>query len=100
MADGTPKLREKAWSNHEPSPGCSSFMNPEDALRFIHHEAGFCRDRDAHEALCLLLPALLRACDLRPMNGYEAQAFRKRLHDLVKSDFRFDQGSLASCGKR
>jgi hypothetical protein len=76
-------------------PGTNA-MTAQDALRFLNHEAAFCRDRDAHEALCLLLPALLRACDLRPMNGYEAQAFRAQLHDLVKSDFRFDQGSLAA----
>jgi hypothetical protein len=65
-------------------------MTPENALRFLEHEAGECRDRDAHEALCLLLPALLRAFDLERMNDYEALAFRQKFKHAVQTDFRFD----------
>lgn len=50
-----------------------------DALRFIAYEASECRGKDAHEALCLLPPALLRACSLKPMDGREAAAFRAQL---------------------
>lgn len=48
-----------------------------DALRFIAWEAQDCRDKDTHEALCLLLPALMRINDILPMNGYEAEDFRR-----------------------
>lgn len=58
-------------------------MNPADALRFLEHEASFCRSRDAHEALCLLVPALLRALELEPMNGYEAEQFRRELKEEI-----------------
>jgi hypothetical protein len=54
-------------------------MNAEEALRFAAYEAEECRDRDAHEALCLLLPPLLRVLELEPMNGREALAFRNEL---------------------
>lgn len=58
-------------------------MSPEDALRFLDHEALLCRNRDAHEALCLLLPALLRVMELPPMDHYEALAFRIELHKAL-----------------
>ena len=51
-------------------------MTAENAIRFLHHEAAACRDRDACEALCLLMPALLRIFDLDPMEDIEANAFR------------------------
>lgn len=54
-------------------------MTAENALRFLDFEARECRDRDAHEALCLLLPALMRALELRRMDGYEAEVFRLKL---------------------
>lgn len=54
-------------------------MTPQDALRFAAYEADECRDLDAHEALCLLFPALLRALSLPPMDEFEAEAFRYRL---------------------
>ncbi len=49
-------------------------MTTERALRFVAHEACACRDRDSAEALCLLLPALMRVLDLDPMDDCEAQA--------------------------
>ena len=58
-------------------------MIPADALRFLNHEALLCRDRDAHEALCLLLPALLKVTGLPPMDDYEALAFRIELHEAL-----------------
>lgn len=54
-------------------------MTTDDALRFVAHEAALCRDRDEHEALCLLLPALLRVMDLPPMEDVEARAFHEQL---------------------
>lgn len=54
-------------------------MNVSDAVRFLEHEASWCRSRDQHEALCLLLPPLLKVLELRPMNAYEAEAFRAEL---------------------
>jgi hypothetical protein len=58
-------------------------MTSDNALRFLHHEARMCRDRDAHEALCLLLPALLKVMELPPMDDYEALAFRVDLHKAL-----------------
>jgi len=58
-------------------------MTPADAMRFLDHEAVLCRDRDAHEALCLLLPALLRVLELSPMDDYEALAFRIEFHNAL-----------------
>jgi len=54
-------------------------MSTDDALRFVAHEAFWCRGRDEHEALCLLLPALLRVMHLPPMEDVEARAFREKL---------------------
>ena len=51
-------------------------MTAEDALRFAAYQASLCRDRDAHEALCLLFPPLLRVLSLPPMEDFEAAAFR------------------------
>ena len=47
-------------------------MSASDALRFLEHEA-------SHEALCLLVPAMLKVLELEPMNGYEAEEFRREL---------------------
>jgi hypothetical protein len=51
-------------------------MTTANAIRFLHNEAAKCRNRDACEALCLLLPALLKVFDLDPMEEVEAAAFR------------------------
>ncbi len=58
-------------------------MTPAEALRFLDHEARNCRDRDAHEALCLLLPALLKVMDLSRMDDVEALDFRMQLHKAL-----------------
>lgn len=63
-------------------------MKLEDALRFLEHEASYCRSHDSHEALCLLPPALLRALELRPMNGYEAEQFRRELKEKLSAPAR------------
>ena len=58
-------------------------MTPADALRYLDHEARLCRDHDAHEALCLLLPALLRVMELSAMDDYDALSFRMELHKAL-----------------
>jgi hypothetical protein len=74
-------------------------MTAENALRYVLHEAEFCHDRDAHEALCLLLPPLARCLDLRPMTGAELIAFRKEFKAMLETDFRFDaEPSAVGCG--
>lgn len=59
-------------------------MTPEQALQFIAHEAKDCRDREAHEALCLLLPSVLKCLDLQPMNHIDAGVFRIDLHHAIR----------------
>ena len=54
-------------------------MTAEQALRFVAYEASWCRNRDASEAVCLLLPPVLRALDLSPMDSFEAERFRREL---------------------
>jgi hypothetical protein len=54
-------------------------MSSDDALRFLAYEASFCRDRDSAEALCLVLPPLLRYLELQPMDGYTAEEFKREL---------------------
>ena len=54
-------------------------MKAENALRFLAHEAAWCRGRDEHEAFCLLLPAVAKALELRAMTDSEAAAFRLKL---------------------
>ena len=61
-------------------------MNAADALRYVHYQSLECRTRDAHEALCLLLPAILKALDLDPMDGFEASAVRKELKENLASN--------------
>jgi hypothetical protein len=58
-------------------------MTTTNALRFLDHQARLCRDRDAHEALCLLLPAMLRAFELEPMEEMEAAAFRYEFKEVL-----------------
>ena len=61
-------------------------MTIEDALRFVAHEAAWCRSREETEALCLLFPVLLRTLRLEPMNGYEADAFRAALKEWLSAE--------------
>lgn len=61
-------------------------MTTDDALRFVAHEAALCRSRDEHEALCLLLPAVLRVIRLSPMDDVEARAFREQLKLAVMEE--------------
>lgn len=58
-------------------------MTTDNAIRFLHYEASRCRDRDAHEALCLLLPSLLRLMHLEPMEDVEAAAFRYQFRQEI-----------------
>jgi len=60
-------------------------MTAEDALRFLAHQARQCRDRDTHEALCLLLPALLSQLNLEPMDGFEALDFLAELKKALQT---------------
>ncbi len=53
-------------------------MNAEEAIRFVAHQASLCREHETHEALCLLLPGLLRVLELEPMTGFEAEVFRRK----------------------
>jgi hypothetical protein len=52
-------------------------MTAQDSIRFLNHQAAECRGRDAGEALCLLLPAIMRILELDPMDDVEAAAFRQ-----------------------
>lgn len=58
-------------------------MTARDALRFLHHQSLLCRDRDSHEALCLLLPALIRVFGLPPMTVTEAGAFKEKFRRML-----------------
>jgi len=58
-------------------------VTAEQALRFVAYEAAWCRDRDAGEALCLLLPPVLRALDMSPMDSFEAERFRRELKAVL-----------------
>lgn len=51
-------------------------MTAEDAIRYLDFRARECRDKEAHEALCLLLPALLKVFNLPEMDSVEAEAVR------------------------
>lgn len=68
-------------------------MTVENALRFLGHEAERCHrlsrendteSRDAHTMLCLLLPALLKVCNLEAMDRYEALAFERDLFTALR----------------
>lgn len=63
-------------------------MTIHNAIRFLHYEAAKCRDRDTCEALCLLLPPLLKLLELDAMEEVEAAAFRYRFKlELEKLPF-------------
>jgi len=59
-------------------------MSSDDALRFLAYEAAYCRDRDSAEALCLVLPPLLRFLKLEPMDGYTADEFKRELKQKLQ----------------
>jgi hypothetical protein len=65
-------------------------MIAEEAIRFLEHEGRKCRDKDAHEALCLLLPSMLRLLCLEPMDDFAALDFaiemRKELREQVNPE--------------
>jgi hypothetical protein len=62
-------------------------MIAEEAIRYLDHEARMCRDKEAHEALCLLLPAMMQLLGLKQMDHFEALSFtidfRNELRDQV-----------------
>lgn len=59
-------------------------MIAEEGIRYLEHEARHCRDKDAHEALCLLLPAMLKVLCLNPMDDFEALDFTYKLRDELR----------------
>jgi hypothetical protein len=59
-------------------------MTSDEAIRFLAHEAQRCRDRNAHEALCLLLPAMLKTLNLPPMEPGDVVAFDQWFHRELK----------------
>lgn len=62
-------------------------MNADRAIRFLAHEASQCRDRDTAEALCLLMPALLKILHLQGMDDLEANAVRYQVkQELTRVD--------------
>jgi hypothetical protein len=74
-------------------------MNAEDALRYLGSESAKCRDKQSHEALCLLLPALLKINGLKPMDIFEANSYSEALKHKLAHDFRFDrEPTRVGCG--
>lgn len=59
-------------------------MTHANAIRFLAHQARLCRDRDSSEALCLLLPAIMRILELDPMEDVEAAAFRYEFKQRIQ----------------
>jgi hypothetical protein len=72
-------------------------MTAEDAIRFLHFEASWCRAKNEAEAFCLLLPPILNALDLSAMNGYEAELVRRELRQRVNGEFSFAGGGRVAC---
>ncbi len=60
-------------------------MNPESAIRYLASQAHTCRDRDSCEAFVLLLPAVMKTLDLKPMDDFEAAAFVYELKRKLKA---------------
>jgi hypothetical protein len=67
-------------------------VTAQDAIRFLAHEAEFCRGKDESEMLCLLHPSVVRALELPKMTGEEAARFRAELRCTLQAqtDFRSD----------
>lgn len=53
---------------------------PGEAIRWLAAEAKECHEKDAHEAFCLLLPALMKILEYKPMDVVEQRAFRYAMH--------------------
>lgn len=80
-------------------------MTPEDAIRFLAHEALRCREvlrqpdltvqaaRDALEMYALLHPPLVRVLDLQPMDHVEAAAFHCEFHQALRERQRVMTGA-------
>lgn len=62
-------------------------MIAEEALRFLAHEARKCRDRDAADALCLLLPSMLQLLGLEVMNDFEALDFHLQIRTELRDQW-------------
>lgn len=62
-------------------------MIPEEALRYLAHEAARCRDRDTAESICLLLPAMLRLMCAKPMDPFEALSFQLQLRQELREQW-------------
>jgi hypothetical protein len=76
-------------------------MTKEDAIRYLDHQAAQCRGRDACEALCLLLPALMRILELEPMDDLEARAVHYGIKlDLAALDNSGEAGKQGGKGGR
>jgi hypothetical protein len=58
-------------------------MTAEDAIRYIAYDAEWCRTLEDYMTLCLQLPPLLRALNLRPMVQAEFLGFREQLKEAV-----------------
>lgn len=72
-------------------------MTAEESLRFLAHEtAWWSRYQDEAESICLLVPVLVKAAGLEPMNGYEAEAFRARLREWLEAEGRIAAHGPAS----
>ncbi len=76
----------------------SQGVTTDNAIRFLHFEAAKCRDRDACEALCLLMPALLRLLHLDPMENVEAAAFRFQFKQELL-DLPFEDETDRACAR-
>jgi len=59
-------------------------MTAQAALQFLAHEAKRCRDRDACEAFCLLLPAMSRVLGLPALDDVAALVFERDFHDELR----------------
>lgn len=59
-------------------------MSTSDTIRFLAHEAARCRDRDTCEAFCLLLPALCRVLNLKPLDDVAALIFERDFHHALR----------------
>jgi hypothetical protein len=60
-------------------------MSAAEALRYLDNQAKRCRDRDDAEALCLLLPALLKMLNLEPMDNLAALNFTIEFRAALRS---------------
>lgn len=72
-------------------------VTAEDAIRFLHFEASWCRGRNEAECFFLLLPVVLEALDLPPMTGGEAREVRRELRNFSKEQFPFGSGGRMAC---